>query len=257
VQAPPSPTLSRPSAAPSRLEGAKALAVAPPEASAPPLSTTRPSLQAPPAPSLARPGATPAGRLEGAKALAVAPAGAAPAVGAAPVAGQGAAGQAAAGQPSRNPGPPAGTQGPALAGAPGGAAGTQGGGGHPGCAPEDLILLTPAERERCRNAIETQNANRTRNAAGPGRYVQAARETGPVDGIAPDKRAYFDAVVAARAAVRPDGAGGKAPGLACNLSALFGGPAGLPAEKIKIPMLPCVIIPPTGVLTEESRLTPP
>jgi hypothetical protein len=62
--------------------------------------------------------------------------------------------------------------------------------------------------------------------------------------------------MAAREAVKTQG-GGKNAGLACNLGALFGGPMGLPADKIKIPGLPCVIVPPLGVLTEEARLSPP
>src|SRR5256886_5726986 len=44
-----------------------------------------------------------------------------------------------------------------------------------------------------------------------------------LDGIPPDKRAYYDAVTASYQAVGANGSGGKPPGLACNLGALFGG----------------------------------
>jgi hypothetical protein len=164
--------------------------------------------------------------------------------------------------PGRAPaaGPGTGAQGQGLASAGSGAPGAQGGlrgSVHPGCAPEDLILLTPAEKVRCRNEIDALNARRAnRNAEDDAkRKFQFAKDAPYVDGLAPEKRAYFDAVSAANADVR-EGTGG-APGLACNFASLFGGTPGLPAEKIKIPGVPCVFVPPTGVLTEETRISPP
>lgn len=157
--------------------------------------------------------------------------------------GQGPAGQGSAGS------------GQAFAGAPGG----QGAGPHPGCDPEVLMLLTPEERVRCRNQLDAANQRRANQTAdeNAARRVQLARSAPWLDGIEADKRAYYDAVVASREAVRNQIGGGKLPGLACNLGALLGGGGGPPGDKIKIPGLPCVFQPPVGTLTEETRLTPP
>jgi hypothetical protein len=164
------------------------------------------------------------------------------------------------------PGAPGGPNGalassglPGPAGSGGGTAGQRGGSPHPGCAPEDLILLTPAEREKCRNQIDAFNQRRANQnaAAEAARRVTMARGAPAVDGLRPEIRAYYDAVAAANDAAHNQINGGKLPGLACNLGALFGSAKGLPADKIKIPGVPCVFIPPTGVLTEETRLTPP
>jgi hypothetical protein len=121
------------------------------------------------------------------------------------------------------------------------------------------MLLTPAERERCRNQIDSANARRANANAGrdAARRVQMARGMGWLDGIAPDKRAYYDAVVAAKDQVYNQVGGGKPPGLSCNFASLFGGVKGQTREKIKIPGLPCVFVPPQGVLTEEARIAPP
>jgi hypothetical protein len=149
---------------------------------------------------------------------------------------------------------------PGPAGSGGGTAGQKGGSPHPGCAPEDLILLTPAEREKCRNQIDAFNQRRANQnaAAEAARRVTLARGAPSVDGLRPEVRAYYDAVAAANDAAHNQINGGKLPGLACNLGALFGnGDKSLPADKIKIPGVPCVFVPPTGVLTEETRLTPP
>jgi hypothetical protein len=121
------------------------------------------------------------------------------------------------------------------------------------------MLLTAAERERCRNQLDSAAAQRAnRNAAADAaRRVTQARNGQWLDGIAPDKRAYYDAVAASKAAIYGQVGGGKPPGLSCNFAGLFGGVTGQTREKIKIPGLPCVFVPPTGVLTEETRLTPP
>jgi hypothetical protein len=182
-------------------------------------------------------------------------------------------GQRLAGNPAGS-GQPAGQDG-ALASAGSGAGapaavGSASGGGqsasvsgagsapHPGCALEHLLLLTPEEQVRCRNELDNlaaRRANRFDPAEGSRRLQQALG--GPqIDRIPPERRAYFNAVAAARDARNTVG-GGRPPGLSCNLSSLFGGTAGLTRERIKIPGLPCVFVPPTGALTEESRLTPP
>lgn len=129
-------------------------------------------------------------------------------------------------------------------------------GAHPGCAIEVLMLLTPDERVRCRNELDAlAERQRALRATEAGRGFASAVGGPRIDTMDPSKRAYYDAVAAARDNVR-NGAG-AAPGLSCNLGALLGGGGGAPGEKIKVPGLPCVITPPTGVLTEESRLTPP
>lgn len=121
------------------------------------------------------------------------------------------------------------------------------------------MLLSAEERVRCRNEIDVANERRANRQADARtrRAVADTRGAAWLDGIPEEKRAYYDAVAAARAAVRSGGAGGKAAGLSCNLGALFGGGGGAPTEKIKVPGLPCSIIPPQGVLTEEARISTP
>lgn len=164
------------------------------------------------------------------------------------------------------PSPGAGA-GPALAGGPGatgvgqgtgGQAGGRGAGDHPGCAREILILLTPAERAKCATPGANEyngspsNADRDRAAR-----MAAMRAVPYLSNVAPEKRAYYDAVAAAKQQVYEVPLGGKPPGLSCNLGALFGGGGGAPSERVKIPGLPCSFIPPQGVLTEEARIAPP
>jgi hypothetical protein len=122
------------------------------------------------------------------------------------------------------------------------------------------MLLTPAEREKCANPTNRDygpggpsDADRARAAR-----LAAMRAVPYLSNIAPEKRAYYGAVLAARDAVRNQIGGGRAAGLSCNLSGLFGtGSGGAPTERIKIPGLPCSIIPPIGAGTEEARLPPP
>jgi hypothetical protein len=168
----------------------------------------------------------------------------------------------------QTPGPGQGQgQGPALAGGPGttgrgqgvgGQAGGPGAGDHPGCAREILILLTPEERAKCNTPGNgsydglPSNADRDRAAR-----MAAMRAVPYLSNVAPEKRAYYDAVAAAKQQVYEVPLGGKPPGLSCNLGALFGGKGGAPSERVKIPGLPCSFIPPQGVLTEEARIAPP
>jgi hypothetical protein len=119
------------------------------------------------------------------------------------------------------------------------------------------MLLTPEERVRCRNQLDAlaERQRAMREAEERNRRIEQALGGPRIDTIDPSKRAYYDAVLAARDSVR-NGVG-RPPGLACNLGALFGGGGGAPGDKIKVPGLPCVIVPPVGVLTEESRISPP
>jgi hypothetical protein len=210
---------------------------------APPTLAPRPSVQqAAAVPAATRP-AAPSQLLRPSQSLALS----APA--------DGAQAQAATAPTGQNRAATAAGPGQAVTGATAG----QGAGRHPGCEPEDLILLTPAEKERCRNQIDAFNTRlaNARAADEAARRVHLAESSYRFSGIPPDKRAYYDAVVAANDAVHNTVGGGKPPGLSCNFASLFGGTPGTTSAKIKIPGLPCVFTPPVGVLTEETRLTPP
>ena len=84
------------------------------------------------------------------------------------------------------------------------AAAPAGSGVGPGCEREVLLLLTPAERERCRNQIAADAERRARagQAARDAETVREARAQPKVDLIPQEKRAYYDAVQASRAAMR-------------------------------------------------------
>jgi hypothetical protein len=140
-------------------------------------------------------------------------------------------------------------------------------GALPGCGREDMMLLTGPERVRCREQIEAEILRRTnRNAdAEARRRVEAARAQPHVDAMAPAKRGYYDALQAAKAAVRGDfrvldlqkaqegrGLSGKntnidmSVGVHCSMT--FGATLG---------RLHCPLAPPAGFLTEEARIKPP
>jgi hypothetical protein len=74
------------------------------------------------------------------------------------------------------------------------------------CAPEDLILLSPAEREKCHDQIDIARtrAAQAMEAAERAERLAAMRRAPRVDSIPADKRAGFDAAAAAQAAVRED-----------------------------------------------------
>ena len=239
-------------AAPSALEGparlpqlrsAQAPSIAAPQAPAPPVLVAQPPLRLTTPGSVTNPATSPG--LAPPQRLASGAGVAGP-----DQSGLAAAGSAGAAAAQGSAGAQSGSQ---VAGA--GAAGRSGA-AHPGCAREDLILLTAEEQVRCREQLAAEAARRARPNGDVSRRLQQALAGPRIDRIDPGKRAWFDASMAAREAARAPG-GGRSAGLACNLSSLFGGPSGLPAEKVKIPGLPCVFVPPTGVLTEESRISPP
>jgi hypothetical protein len=113
-----------------------------------------------------------------------------------------------------------------------------------GCAHADAMGLTKAERDRC---AERQLAW--------GKGAPAIQT--PMD---PDKRAYFDAVVAAYDQQSHGGPmAGSNPTVGCSmlLSGLKLVKAKPPPHGLKLGPLPCYIIPPQGMFTEESGIEPP
>ena len=120
------------------------------------------------------------------------------------------------------------------------------------CSPEDLPLLTEAERARCRNAIDADNArrqarNQDQEAA---RRVAQAKSMPQYFRMGADKELYYDAVAAAYAQQNhgPPMAG-RHPEVHCS--------AAKPANSLKIGPLPCYVTPPQGFLTEESGIPRP
>lgn len=109
-----------------------------------------------------------------------------------------------------------------------------------GCSDPSGLRLTAEERARC--------AQRLGQGARQAAVLQA-----PID---PGKRAWFDA---AHAAYAPNGdpMDGSTPVFGCAVR--FGGPHRKfkPAHSLKVPGLPCYLIPPRGKLTEESAVAPP
>jgi hypothetical protein len=116
--------------------------------------------------------------------------------------------------------------------------------GSAGCAHADAMGLTKAERDRC---AERQMA--WGKGVAP---MQAPME--------PDKRAYFDAVAAAYDQQNHGGnMAGQYASVGCSV--LFSGlklvKAKPPPHGLKLGPLPCYIIPPQGMFTEESGIEPP
>lgn len=109
-----------------------------------------------------------------------------------------------------------------------------------GCNDPNGLHLTPEERARCASRL----------GAGAS---QAAIIPAPMD---PGKRAWFDATHAAYTSKGPMDGALPVP-IGCKV--FFGGPKKKfkPAHSLKVPGLPCYVIPPRGVLTEESAVAPP
>ena len=134
------------------------------------------------------------------------------------------------------------------------------GGGAGDCAPEDLALLTDAERQHCRNQIDAESGRRMARGADErlAKRLAALSSAPRVDVIPGEKRAYYDAVAAAYAQQShgPPMAGLQ-PGVGCSIKF-----SGLTIIKSKPPpnslhLGPCFIAPPQGFLTEESGVAPP
>lgn len=139
--------------------------------------------------------------------------------------------------------------------APGAATAT----GPADCEPEDLPLLTEAEKARCRNQVDADKDRRmARDADGRlAREVARLKAVPRIDIMPAEKRAYYDAVAQAydQQTHGPPMAG-RLPGPACGLRFLGKKPA-TPPHSLKLGPLPCVILPPQGFLTEESGIAPP
>jgi hypothetical protein len=134
------------------------------------------------------------------------------------------------------------------------------GGGAFDCAPEDLPLLTDAERRHCRNQIDAENGRRAAHGADErlARRLAALSSAPRIDIIPAEKRAYYDAVAAAysQQSHGPPMAGLQ-PGVGCSIKF-----SGLTIAKAKPPpyslhLGPCFIAPSQGFLTEESQIAPP
>ena len=143
-------------------------------------------------------------------------------------------------------------------------------GGEPGCGLEDIALLTAEERVRCRNQIDAARARRATAAADAERAgrLEAMRRQPHLDGIAPERRAYFDAVAAATRATQEDFRqtalaevlarrqtfGPKGQNIDANVSARCTLSFGANAAGAAVH---CPHAPPAGFLTEEARISPP
>ena len=145
-----------------------------------------------------------------------------------------------------------------------------------GCAREDLILLTVVEKRKCRDQIDAENARRLRQGeiARATKAVEEARRQRPIDPIPADKRAYYDAVIAARQADQSALAFMQAGrpamatvntnidvGVGYHCSIRFG----VNADKVKRPRglklgpLPCYVTPPKNstFYNAEDDIPPP
>jgi hypothetical protein len=124
--------------------------------------------------------------------------------------------------------------------------------GPPDCEPEDLPLLTAAEKARCRNQIDADNARRLARStdASAARQVAQAQRGPQTYRMGADKQAYYAAVAEAYDQQNhgPPMAG-RHPEVHCS---------GIkPANSLKIGPLPCYVTPPQGFLTEESAIPRP
>jgi len=172
---------------------------------------------------------------------------------------------------------------PAPSPAPAAVAVAPAGGGEVGCAPEVLMLLTAEEKTRCRDqiAIEAARKGRPDREAREAAAIREARAQPTVELIPVEKRAYYDALVAAKKAIRPKpgvtarvvepdirGPGGMASkntNIAIGVQAprcklQFGPNKPKHRPKIgefKLGFLPCYFQVPQGSLTEEVGVEPP
>jgi hypothetical protein len=124
--------------------------------------------------------------------------------------------------------------------------------GAPDCSPEDLPLLTDAEKVRCRNAMDAARERRLAQGASEraARQVAEAQRMPQAYRMDPGKEAYYAAVADAywQQSHGPPMAG-KHPEVHCS--------AGKPPNSLKIGPLPCYVTPPQGFLTEESGIPRP
>ncbi len=129
------------------------------------------------------------------------------------------------------------------------------------CAPEDLVLLTEAEKTRCRNAIDADKGRQRARGADErlAKQVAKLKAVPRIDNIPAEKRAYYDAVAAAydQQAHGPPMAG-HLPQIACPMSIPL--LSGVEINKNifeKKKKGPCRVVPPQGMLTEEWDIPAP
>jgi hypothetical protein len=106
-----------------------------------------------------------------------------------------------------------------------------------GCARTDHAGLSRAERQACDDTL--------------GRGAKSELALGQTLNV--EKRAYYDAVMAARKSE------GHGPGIGCHIR--FGGgkrpSVEVPAHGLKLGPLPCFVVPPAGMLTPEADIPNP
>jgi hypothetical protein len=116
-------------------------------------------------------------------------------------------------------------------------------GSRVGCANPDL--LSEAEQLRCQDQLEAGSKL--------AKYIPTP--------LPPERRAYYDAVVKAKADMKKRAVVGEhGPAIGCKLA--FGGPKGTggwkkPANGLKLGPLPCYLMPPVGPLTATADITDP
>ena len=133
--------------------------------------------------------------------------------------------------------------------------------GPPDCAPEDLPLLTDAEKARCRNEIDADKARRlARGADDKAARQRAEAQRGPQGYRSVWRKAvaYYDAVADAywQQTHGPPMAG-RNPRVGCSIK--FSGlkPVGSKPPPHSLHLGPCFVSPPQGFLTEESGIPNP
>lgn len=128
------------------------------------------------------------------------------------------------------------------------------------CEPEDLPLLTEAEKALCRNEIDADKARRLAHGADEraARQVAQAQRMAPTYRMETNKETYYAAVADAyEQQIRGPPMAGHTPGPGCSVKF-----SGWKVVKSKPPpnslsLGPCFLAPPQGFLTEESRIAPP
>lgn len=110
-----------------------------------------------------------------------------------------------------------------------------------GCSQADLVGLTLRERERCNEKL----GEKYKDMPGAG---GSARTAVALSDIPPDKRAYYDAVLASKHGP------GRGPGVVCGPRDRKGKG---PPHSLKLGPLPCYVLPPVGPLTPGADVPEP
>jgi hypothetical protein len=141
------------------------------------------------------------------------------------------------------------------------------------CEPEDLPLLTDAEKAFCRNQIDADKGRRLARGADEraARQVAEAKRMAPAYRMSTEKEAYYAAVAQVYWLQSSHGPpmAGHLPGIGCipppipflggieiNKNKLEKKKEIRPPNTLKLGPLPCFLFPPQGLFTEESGLDP-